>query len=78
MREKGVIAGLKLYLMADGEFFFILVCESNADSLCTLPPSFPPSLSLDPHHSKLGDTRPRLFERIIRFGDSPQVGVIIM
>ena len=27
----------------------------------------------DPHHSKLGDTRPRLFETMVRFGDSPQV-----
>ncbi len=31
----------------------------------------------DSHHSKLGDTRPRVMEKTVLFGDTPQVSMYV-
>ena len=70
VREEGYIVGLRLQLIADGE------CTVRVLFVCPVPsndPSSPITLLVDPLRSKLSDTRPQVFERVVRFGDSPQV-----
>lgn len=62
--ERGDIAGLKVDLMMDGKLHVGGVGRRVYVSH---------TLNKDGQHSKLGDARPKIKERIVRFGDSPQV-----
>ena len=69
MRDEGKdIVGLKMDLMMDGKLNGVIVHVCSACIVHFIP-------SQDGQHCKIGDTRPRIKERMVRFGDSPQVEI---